>query len=313
MQRTTEEMEQELLALRAENEQLRRKAQRGDELLAALGGVEPGHFHSPYPSLEAVRKREVELWGPPPPAAPPAIDLRSSEQLALLEQFAGYYDEIPFPHTPAPDWRYFFDNETFQWGDGIVVYSIMRHFRPKRIIEVGAGYSSAAMLDVNERFFDNAIEFTFIEPDPARLYSIARPGDLERSTLMRTEVQEVPVSAFEALGENDILFVDSSHVAKACSDVNFLFFEVFPRLAPGVLIHLHDIFYPFEYQPAWVTDNHWAWNETYLLHAFLLFNERFEIVFFNNFMIRFHSKRVVRTIPDMRRNPGGSIWLRVRP
>lgn len=311
MQRSTEEMEQELLALRAENEQLRREAQRGEAILAALGGIQPGHFLSPYPSLEAVKKRELELWGPPPPAAPPAIDLRMSEQLALLEEFARYYEEMPFAAERTPDLRYHFVNGVFPWGDGIVTYSIMRHFRPKRIIEVGAGYSSAVMLDVNERFFDNQIELTFIEPDPARLHSIAHPGDLERSTLMTTEVQDTPLSTFEALGENDILFVDSSHVAKACSDVNFLFFEVFPRLAPGVLIHIHDIFYPFEYPPNWITERRWAWNETYLLHAFLLFNKRFEIVFFNNFMIRFNRKRIVRTIPDMRINPGGSIWLRV--
>jgi hypothetical protein len=120
-------------------------------------------------------------------------------------------------------------------------------------------------------------------------------------------VQDVEPEVFAALEAGDVLFVDSTHVVKAGSDVNHLILEVLPRLAEGVWIHLHDIFYPFEYPPAWVREGR-AWQEAYLLRAFLTFNPRFAIRWFQDFLWQHHGE-AMRRLPGVAVNPGGNIWL----
>jgi hypothetical protein len=119
----------------------------------------------------------------------------------------------------------------------------------------------------------------------------------------------VGLDPFLALERNDILFIDSSHVVKIGSDVNFLLGEVLPRLRPGVYVHVHDIFYPFEYPEAWIAEGR-VWGEAYALKAFLTFNATFEIVLFNTYLERFHREIFEREMPLCLRNEGGSIWLR---
>jgi predicted O-methyltransferase YrrM len=205
-----------------------------------------------------VQRDSVRLWHVA--ATVPGIDLREAAQLTLLEDFARYYRELPFREEASPDRRYHLNNGPFAYADGITLYCMLCHARPRRIIEVGSGYSSAAMLDISELFFDNAVEFTFIDPEPQRLYSLMRADDRGRATVMECRVQDIPVSAFEALTANDILFIDGSHVAKIGSDVNYLLGEVLPALAAGVFVHIHDVPYPFEYFRAWVEQGI-AWNE----------------------------------------------------
>jgi hypothetical protein len=285
------------------------EAEPGNELLAEVGGFPPGHFYSPYPSIEEIRADAERIWRAP--AELPRIDLRVAEQLALLDQLSRFHREMPFPDTRQPDFRYFFENGFFSYADGTVLYSMLRHLEPRRVIEVGSGFSSALIMDTNERFFGDAIECTFIDPYPDQLLELARREDLDRSTLLRERLQVIEPAFFERLGDGDILFVDSTHVAKAGSDVNHLFFEVLPRLATGVHVHLHDIFYPFEYPRAWVEDLRRAWSEIYLLRAFLEFNESFAIRLFNHYLAEFHRDRVEQTLPAMLRHTGGSIWLAV--
>lgn len=279
------------------------------ELPAALGGFPPGHFYSPYPSIEEVHEDADRIWRAP--AALPKIDLREAEQLALLGELSSFYGEMPFPETRQPDFRYFFENGMFSYGDGTVLYAMLRHLAPRRVIEVGSGFSSALILDTNERFFGGSIECTFIDPYPEQLLELVRPDDLHSSKLVQERFQSIAPDLFDSLGDGDILFVDSTHVSKAGSDVNHLFFEVLPRLANGVHVHLHDIFYPFEYPRAWVEDLRRAWSEIYLLRAFLEFNEVFAIRLFNHYLAEFHRDRVEQTLPAMLRHIGGSIWLAV--
>ena len=110
------------------------------------------------------------------------------------------------------------------------------------------------------------------------------------------------------LASGDILFIDSTHVSKAGSDVNHIFFKILPSLAEGVNIHLHDIFYPFEYPKEWIYEGR-AWNENYVLHAFLQYNSAFKITFFSNFLARFHHRTFHEKMPLCMKNTGGSIWL----
>jgi hypothetical protein len=272
--------------------------------------VPPGHFYSAIPSQSFVRQNEARLFAAPPRTLP-GIDLREEAQLALLESFLPFYRELPFPQTRTPPRRYWFENPAYSWSDAIFLHCMLRHLRPRRVVEVGSGYSSCVTLDTSELFFEGGIACTFVEPFPDLLHSLLRPGDLAHVTVLPTAVQDVPLATFEQLEANDVLFVDSTHVSKIGSDVNHLFFEVLPRLAPGVHVHFHDVFFPFEYPREWIVEGR-AWTEDYLLRAFLSFNAEWEIVLMNTFLERFHEPWFAEHMPLCLRNPGGSVWIRRR-
>jgi len=269
--------------------------------------VFPGHYYSPIPNLPDIRKNADRIFAPFPREIP-AIDLREQEQLALLKEFLPYYRDLPFPEHRTPGHRYFYENGGYSYSDAIFLYSVIRHVKPKRIFEVGSGYSSLVTMDTNERFFDNRIEFTCIEPYPQAFYSLTTESDRKSVRLVVSNLQDLPLSDFSSLEENDILFIDSTHVVKVDSDVNYIFSRILPSLARGVYIHFHDIFYPFEYPREWVFDN-MAWNELYMLRAFLEYNETFRIAMFNTFLEHFHEAYFREHMPLCLKNPGGSIWL----
>lgn len=269
----------------------------------------PGHYYSPIPDRRVIARdphrrldradREI-----------PGIDLRREAQLTLLDELASFYEEQPFSADASPGLRYRFRNGFFGPGDGLVLYGMLRKLRPARVIEVGSGWSSALMLDVNDRHFDGSIELTFVEPDPVRLRELLRPDETD-DRLLVCPVQEVPLERFRALAARDILFIDSSHVSKFDSDVNYLLFEVLPALAPGVVIHVHDVFWPFEYPRDWLEEGR-ALNESYLVRAFLQYNSAFEILYFNSWMAENAREAVERRMPHCLEDPGSSFWIRRR-
>jgi hypothetical protein len=266
-----------------------------------------GHYYSPVPSREEIARHEHEIFRPVSRQIP-GIELREPEQLKLLESFKPFYDSMPFSSQKSGSLRYFFDNPSYSYSDAIFLYCMIRHAKPKRIIEVGSGYSSCVTLDTNELYFGNNIDVTFIEPFPDLLINLLKQDDRQRTKLIQSKLQEVDIEVFSKLEANDILFVDSTHVCKVYSDVNRLFFEILPNLASGVLIHFHDIFYPFEYPREWVLENR-AWNELYLLRAFLQYNTSFRIILFNTFLEHFFKDYFDANMPLCLRNPGGSIWI----
>jgi hypothetical protein len=156
-------------------------------------------------------------------------------------------------------------------------------------------------------------EITLIEPFPDRLFGVLREEDLDHLTIVVERLQDSPLAVFDELEAGDVLFVDSTHVAKLGSDVNHACFQILPRLAPGVVVHFHDIAYPFEYEPQMV-DQGYGWNESYLLRAFLQFNDRYEILLWNDLVrTRLHDV-VEREFPAFleHESPGneGSLWIR---
>jgi hypothetical protein len=269
--------------------------------------VPPGHFLSPIPSLDEMRNAE-RLLGPLPRELP-GISLNEDKQLALLSELSAYYSELPFPGHKTKDRRYFFENPMYSYSDAICLYGMIRHVRPRRIVEVGSGHSSCVMLDTNELFFQNRIACTFIEPYPERLLSLITPEDKSRIEIVPKRVQDVESRWFEQLEANDILFIDCSHVVKIGSDANYIVSEVLPALRVGVYVHIHDIFYPFEYPAGWM-EKGWYFTEAYLLRAFLAFNSAFEIVLFNTFLEHFHREQFARQMPLCLKNEGGNIWIR---
>lgn len=276
----------------------------------------PGHFYSPIASVEEVRQRESAIFDASS-ATVRGIDLNETGQLHLFAALTEFYREQPFPQQKEAGLRYFFENGAFSYFDAIILYSMIRHLQPRRVIEIGCGYSSCVLLDTNERFFDNRIQCTFIEPYPQLLHSLLKESDQSRITVIPSNLQNVDLGLFTQLQPNDILFVDSSHVSKTGSDVNYVFFDILPRLIPGVFIHFHDIFHPFEYPKPWVYQGR-SWNEAYLLHAFLQYNDAFSVQLSNSFIEHFHRERVRRDMPlclnyakeSMIPTSAQSIWLK---
>jgi len=267
----------------------------------------PGHYYSPIPDLELVNRARRSIFDDQVRAIP-GIDNNEAAQLALLDDFSRYNDEIPFKDTSSPGFRYYYQNPFFSYGDAFILYSMLRHFRPKRTVEVGSGFSSALMLDTNDAFLSRECHFTFIEPYPDRLLSLMEGQDAERHRVISTPVQEAGLEVFADLGSRDILFIDSTHVAKIGSDVVHLLTHVLPSLKSGVIIHFHDVFWPFEY-PEELIRMGVAWNESYVLKAFLQFNSQFRILFFNSYLAIHHRPLLESKVPLFLKNTGGSLWI----
>lgn len=271
--------------------------------------VEIGHFYSPLCDPSDLKVREAAIWPDPPPSNSPGIDYREAEQLKLLEQFRPLANDLDFnTQAEANSNRYYYNNDQFPCLDADVLFCMVRHLKPKHVVEVGSGYSSLIIAELNTKYRDQQIQFTCIEPFPRQFLIDGVEGI---SALVRTTVQTAPVELFDKLQSGDILFIDSSHVSKTGSDVNYLFFEILPRLKAGVYIHVHDIFLPDDYPKRWVLEECRSWNEQYLVRAFLQYNMTFEVVFSCYLM---STRRFNETSAVFPRFPqlggGGSLWLR---
>ena len=268
--------------------------------------VAPGHFYSVIPSVEEranyINHQQVL------PQELPGIKLKVEEQSSLLRSFKPYYDECSLPEEKTEPYRYYFRNPAYAFTDGFTLHFMMRKFKPKNIIEIGSGYSSCMMLDTNEHYLQNEATIKFIEPYPELLYSLINENDRDNNIIPQ-KLQDIDPNIFNDLGKNDILFIDSTHVSKLNSDVNKMIFEILPSLKKGVLVHIHDIFWPFEYPKDWIREGR-AWNEIYLLRGFLEFNDNFEIVYFANNMNQHENKWLKENMPLLLNNGGGNIWLR---
>jgi peptidoglycan/LPS O-acetylase OafA/YrhL len=269
----------------------------------------PGHFYSPIADPVDLRAREARIWAPG--EIMPGIDLRLDAQLALLPQLAPWVAEIDWPvEQPADPTRYFYGNDQYPVLDAEFLYAALRHFRPRTVIEIGSGFSSLITAEVNRRHLGGSMAFHCVEPYPRQFLIDGVEGI---TSLVRSKVEDVDLAFFDQLGAGDLLFIDSSHVSKVGSDVNYLFFEVLPRLRPGVMVHVHDIFLPDEYPKIWVIDQGRNWNEQYLLRAFLQFNADWEVLWAAHCMGTRHTAAVQAAFPRYPRlGGGGSFWIRRR-
>jgi predicted O-methyltransferase YrrM len=198
-------------------------------------------------------------------------------------------------------------------GDAAILSAVIRELRPRRIIEVGSGFSSACALDTVD---DLNVEtsFTFIEPYPeARLHGLLRTNDHSHVTIHAKGVQDIDLSVFDELESGDLLFLDTTHVSKTGSDVNHELFQILPRLRSGVIIHFHDVFWGWEYPVEWVQENR-SWNELYLLRAFLMHNDAYSILMFNDMMYQLYREKVLAASPSFRGpyGTGAGLYLRKR-
>jgi predicted O-methyltransferase YrrM len=294
--------ERRIAKLRNEVKALRREVKG---LRFAQGKQEAGHFYSPLPTYEDA----VQASSRPVPESLPGIDMNREGQLRLAVRLGELAADQPFGTERGPDLRYAYGNGFFGYDDGLVLHTMLRHLRPKRVVEVGSGWSSACMLDTDELFLDGSTEFVFVDPNPARLESLLRDGDTDRVTIHRSRVQDVSFDVFETLEAGDVLFIDSSHVVKAGSDVLQLHLEVVPRLPNGTFIHVHDIPWPFEYALRWSKQRRW-WTEAYLVRALLIDNPRLRVRWANSYLAQTALPEVTAALPQFV-GDGLSLWLEV--
>lgn len=226
----------------------------------------------------------------------PGISIDDEAMVAFWNQNADAIAQTPFTEAQSVENRYYYDNQVFPYGDAIALRAMIGAFRPKNIMEIGSGYSSACILDSAEHFDLDELSLTCIEPYPSRLKALMRADDFDRVTIVEKPVQSCPVDEFRRLQRDDILFIDSTHVLKTGSDVHYELFSILPALSPGTLIHFHDIQYPFEYPDQWIQKNY-SWNEIYAVRAFLMYNREFRIFFFNSMFAHRHSDIVRATFP----------------
>jgi len=266
--------------------------------------ITPNHFYQPIPDTRTLKNelwdRESELAG---------IDMNIDLQLDLLRnvfpRYSKEYNKFPHQKTNIPH-EFYFNNDMFDGIDALVLYCMVRHFKPKMIIEVGSGYSTFISAKASLR--NRNTKLVCIEPYPNEILKQGFPGLTEFIT---KKVEDVDLDFFSRLESGDILFIDTSHVIKIGGDVNFLYLEVIPRLKKGVIVHIHDIFFPKEYPKSWVSGEYRFWTEQYILQAFLAFNSAFKILFCNSYMGLKYPSEMKSTFPH---SPwwlhGGSIWIR---
>jgi Methyltransferase domain len=266
----------------------------------------PGHYYSPLLDIRSVASKGnipfdgVEYWE--------HIGLCPEQQRLYYEDLLERFPPLPFPQHKTDSYRYFTDNTFFGLPDAFTLSGILRKERPRRIIEVGSGFSTAVILDTLTHTRESPT-LTLIEPYPKRVNSLLSSEDKSYANILVHRIQEISLSVFDQLDEHDVLFIDSSHVAKIGSDVTFILLRILPRLKPGVLVHFHDIFYPFSYWADWIREGR-AWNESLFLRAFLLGNPNFQVVAFNAFAGTTFPELFQKRLPAFAKDPGGSIWLR---
>jgi predicted O-methyltransferase YrrM len=198
----------------------------------------------------------------------------------------------------------------YSWGDGCILHSMLRNYRPRKIIEIGSGWSSACIADTAEHFLDNSCDITFVEPFPQVLRELlGASAQSGRTRLLEARVQDVPLDLFDSLGAGDFLFIDSTHVLRTGSDVCRELCEILPRLAPGVIVHFHDMFWPFEYPRKWVVEENRSWNELYAVRLMLTNNQNWKVIMFNHYMAQFERELIEKTWPAFYKNPGGALWI----
>jgi hypothetical protein len=260
-----------------------------DRLQRAHVDVSRAGFYSPIVDRAEVTARAPMVWAADrqTPAAMPDVDFRPEHHAALLKgDFGRYMRDFNFqtetPHTASGELLFTQGNDQFGWLDARILVAMLRHHAPARVIEVGSGFSTLIMSSVVAGHLWGRTHITAIEPFPRAFLA-----GLPHVDLLQSKVQDVPLSTFDQLQPGDVLFIDSSHVAKTGSDVNYLFFEVIPRLKPGVLIHVHDIWLPLEYPQQWVLAEARSWNEQYILRAMLSFSEAYCIELAGSYVSHF--------------------------
>jgi len=238
----------------------------------------------------------------------PGVDWNVAEQLDLLSKFHYQNELLQFPHDKQDDLGYHYNTHSYLSGDSEILYNMIRHFKPKRMIEIGSGMSTLMAWAATKK---NAAEGHPCEQICVEPYM--QPW-LEKTGLqvIRKRVEDLDLSMFDTLERGDILFIDSSHIIRPQGDVLFEFQQLIPRVKPGVIIHVHDIFSPKDYLDDWIKDKRLMWNEQYLLESFLAFNSEYRVLCALNFLTHHHRDALAAACPvfaEQKHREPGAFWM----
>jgi hypothetical protein len=270
--------------------------------------VTPVHFYQPIPDTRLLKK---SLWSGESGLI--GINMNVEKQLSLVQHFSEHFkDELLAlsKNKPTTPYEYRWKNKFIPAVDAIALYCMVRHFKPRQVFEIGSGNSTyltahAVLANQKEGCETRLIA---IEPYPGEVLKAGFPG---LSELRVQKVEDIPLDMFGQLEAGDILFIDSSHVLTIGSDVYYEILEIIPRLKQGVIIHLHDIFWPKEYPYEWIVERRNFWNEQYILQAFLAFNHSFEILWASTYLSMKQHEPLKAAFGSLIANDlSGSLWMR---
>ncbi|MDP3938136.1 MAG: class I SAM-dependent methyltransferase [Deltaproteobacteria bacterium] len=262
------------------------------------------HYHEPvvYPhDLRQPLSSERSIVG---------LDLREEDQLRLLRRL-NYAEELAqIPLRPTGATSYYYENGAFEQGDAEFLYAVIRHFKPRRLVEIGAGFSTlmARKAIEHNRLEELSYDCDHVCIEPYENKWLEATG----ARVIRERVERVSLGVFNQLASNDILFIDSSHVIRPQGDVIYEYLEVLGHLGRGVLLHVHDIFTPRDYPEDWVLRKQRLWNEQYLLEAYLCFNREYNVIAALNFLWHHHRSTLLHACPMLATKPNaepGSFWM----
>jgi predicted O-methyltransferase YrrM len=251
------------------------------------------HYYDPLPNFsditqEQVLKKRVST----------AIDWNLEAQINLLQKLSLYQLEIcQIKDEKDSSLRFNFFNDFYSEIDAAIYYTLIREIKPTKIIEIGCGYSTqiAALAIAQNQQEGKTGKIICIEPYPEPQLVEANL-DVE---LLIERVENIDLKIFEQLSSGDILFIDSTHTVKFGSDVCREILEILPALTSGVWIHFHDIFFPYDYPPEWLIEKRLAWNEQYMVEAFLAYNSHFEVVLANHWLSVDYPQEVAKIWPGV--------------
>jgi predicted O-methyltransferase YrrM len=236
------------------------------------------HYYDPLPNFSEITQEQVLQR-----RVSTAINWNLEAQLELVKQLSLYASEIQqIQEQQTVDLKFNFFNNFYSELDAAVYYSLVRTIKPAKIIEIGCGYSTqiATLAIAKNKQEEKTGEIICIEPYPEPQLTEANL----KVQLLVERVEDIDLTIFKQLNAGDILFIDSTHTVKFRSDVCREILEILPVLASGVWIHFHDIFFPYDYPPQWLMEKRLAWNEQYMLEAFLAYNPHFEVTLANHWL-----------------------------
>jgi hypothetical protein len=284
-------------------------AERAARWVLNKGGYELTRrdFYSPIPVLEELPSG---LWEEPSQLR--GVELHVDEALALLNgPLLPYLSEFRPPLEPSDPGVFWLNNVYYESVDADTLYAMLRHNKPRSVYELGSGFSSQVInMAARANAQDGApLEHSIFDPLPAQE---SRMDPVAEATTYVVRTENLDPAKFDALRAGDVLFVDTSHTARTGGDVTHIFLNILPRLASGVIVHVHDIFLPYDYPRDWVVGMRRAWSEQYILQAFLAFNADFEVLLPNYAVARAAPSALVKIIPSfdpLTVRPGG-FWFR---
>lgn len=264
-------------------------------------------YYSPVPDLTRLPD---DIWERRSPLG--GVDLRLDAAIELVEsELAPFIAEFDLPiDGPRPPGEFFLRNGNYEAVDAELLYGVVRARKPRRVLELGSGYTTLLIGAACRRNAEDGVATEHVAYDPFPRAQIIGEGPPPPTRFEPISATDVPIEAFRELEAGDVLFVDTTHTVKLGSDVNFIVLEVLPELAPGVIVHFHDIFIPWEYPRSWFEEMQYYWAEQYLLQAFLAYNEAFDVLLPGSALARDRAERMAAAIPSFfpEVRPG-AFWL----